>query len=246
MSHKLFKKTAIALAVPGLAIATPALAAAPTQSAPATTMQTSAYTDVQAPVYGVLVAEHGKHRKWKKGHRHDRYESGDRYDRYDDDYYDDRRYRGRQDVYYDQPIRRDTRIWRGRDGQYYCRKDDGTTGLLIGGVVGGLIGNEVAGRGDRTLGAIIGAAGGAILGRAIDRSNSRCRRIDQHPTAVPTHGRSAALHRLPCRAPLARFRAGGAFGFVWGRGVLTTRGLCIGPRNFAASRCQPILPSKRP
>ena len=68
------------------------------------------------------------------------------------------------------------RIWRARDGRYYCRKRDGTTGLLIGAGVGGLIGHEVAGRGgDRTLGAILGAAGGAILGRAIDRSDSRCR-----------------------------------------------------------------------
>ncbi|NCT11144.1 MAG: glycine zipper 2TM domain-containing protein, partial [Rhodobacterales bacterium] len=41
--------------------------------------------------------------------------------------------------------------------------------------VGALIGNEVAGRGDRTLGAILGAAGGALLGREIDRSSTRCR-----------------------------------------------------------------------
>lgn len=90
-------------------------------------------------------------------------------------YRDDYRY-GRSARYYGEPIRRDTRIWRARDGRYYCRKEDGTTGLLIGAGVGGLIGHEVAGRGgDRTLGAILGAAGGAILGRAIDRSDSRCR-----------------------------------------------------------------------
>jgi hypothetical protein len=67
--------------------------------------------------------------------------------------------------------------WRGRDGRYYCRRDNGTTGLLIGGAVGGLIGNGVAGRGDRTLGTILGVAGGALLGREIDRGGSsrRCR-----------------------------------------------------------------------
>ena len=76
---------------------------------------------------------------------------------------------------YDQPVYRDTRIWRGRDGQYYCQKENGTTGLLIGAGVGALAGHEIAGRGgDRTLGAILGAAGGAILGRAIDRSSTRC------------------------------------------------------------------------
>lgn len=67
------------------------------------------------------------------------------------------------------------RAWRGRDGRYYCRRNDGTTGLLVGGAVGGLIGNGVAGRGDRTLGTILGVAGGALLGREIDRSGSRCR-----------------------------------------------------------------------
>lgn len=90
-------------------------------------------------------------------------------------YRDDYRY-GRSARYYDEPVYRDTRIWRGRDGRYYCSRRDGTTGLLIGAGVGGLIGHELAGRGgDRTLGAILGAAGGAILGRAIDRSDSRCR-----------------------------------------------------------------------
>lgn len=78
--------------------------------------------------------------------------------------------------YYDsrgaQPLRDNTRVWRGDDGRNYCKRDDGTTGLVIGGVVGGLVGNEIAGRGDRTLGTILGAAGGAILGRAIDRRNS--------------------------------------------------------------------------
>ncbi|OYW51185.1 MAG: hypothetical protein B7Y36_07170 [Novosphingobium sp. 28-62-57] len=66
--------------------------------------------------------------------------------------------------------------WRGNDGRYYCRRNDGTTGLLIGGVAGALVGREVAGRrGDRTLGAVLGAAGGALLGREVDRGGSRCR-----------------------------------------------------------------------
>ena len=93
-------------------------------------------------------------------------------DRYRDRYRD-RGYRN-YDRYSDRGYYRG-QTWRGRDGRYYCRRGDGTTGLLIGGAVGGLIGNEVAGRGDRTLGAILGVAGGALLGREIDRSNSRCR-----------------------------------------------------------------------
>lgn len=77
--------------------------------------------------------------------------------------------------YRDERVSRNTRVWRSDDGRYHCRRGDGTTGLLIGGAVGGVLGNGIAGRGDRTLGAILGIAGGALLGREIDRSNSRCR-----------------------------------------------------------------------
>ena len=49
-------------------------------------------------------------------------------------------------------------------------------GQRIGAVVGGVIGNEVARRGDKTVGTIIGAAVGAVAGRAIDKSNDPCRR----------------------------------------------------------------------
>ena len=88
----------------------------------------------------------------------------------------DRDYRYGGDRYQDgERVTKRTRVWQGRDGRTYCRRKDGTTGLLIGGAVGGLVGHEVAGRGDKTLGVVLGAAGGALLGRAIDRSNSRCR-----------------------------------------------------------------------
>lgn len=65
-------------------------------------------------------------------------------------------------------------VWRGRDGRYYCRRSNGTTGLVIGAAIGGLIGNRVA-SGDRTLGTIIGAVGGGVLGREVDRGNVKCR-----------------------------------------------------------------------
>lgn len=79
--------------------------------------------------------------------------------------------------YYYEPrrITRDSRMWRGQDGRYYCKRDNGTTGLVIGAGVGALAGHELAGRGDRTLGAILGGAVGAILGREIDRGSLRCR-----------------------------------------------------------------------
>lgn len=74
-----------------------------------------------------------------------------------------------------QQARYEGRYWRGDDGRYRCKRSNGTTGLLVGAGVGALLGNEIAGRGDKTLGAVIGGLGGAAAGRAIDRSRVSCR-----------------------------------------------------------------------
>ncbi|PZU57851.1 MAG: hypothetical protein DI547_12390 [Sphingobium sp.] len=66
------------------------------------------------------------------------------------------------------------REWRGRDGRMYCRKSDGTTGLIIGGVGGALAGRAIDTDGSRTTGTVLGAAAGALLGKEID-SKRRCR-----------------------------------------------------------------------
>ena len=67
------------------------------------------------------------------------------------------------------------RTWRGEDGRVYCRRPNGTTGLLVGGAAGALAGRAIAGRGSNTAGTIIGAGAGALAGRAIQRNRSRCR-----------------------------------------------------------------------
>ena len=67
------------------------------------------------------------------------------------------------------------RIWRTKDGRYHCRRDNGTTGLIVGAAVGALVGRELDGGRDRTVGTIIGAAGGGLLGRAVDRGELKCR-----------------------------------------------------------------------
>lgn len=82
---------------------------------------------------------------------------------------------GRQRVYYDEPVYRDTRVWRGDNGRYYCRKKDGTVGTIIGGAVGALLGRELDGGYNRSTGTILGAAGGALLGRHVARNGGRCR-----------------------------------------------------------------------
>jgi uncharacterized protein YcfJ len=72
-------------------------------------------------------------------------------------------------------VRANDRVWRGNDGRYYCKRDNGTTGLIIGGAAGALLGREIDGGRERTLGTVLGAAGGALLGREIDRSGAKCR-----------------------------------------------------------------------
>jgi uncharacterized protein YcfJ len=75
----------------------------------------------------------------------------------------------------DQRRRYAYREWRGRDGRRYCRKPNGTTGLVVGGVAGALVGRSIDTRGDRATGTILGAAAGALAGREIERSGSRRR-----------------------------------------------------------------------
>jgi uncharacterized protein YcfJ len=92
------------------------------------------------------------------------------------EYRDGRGYYG--DGYRD--YRRDTRRYdrrhnyRGRADQ--CRDGDG--GTIVGAIAGGLAGNAIAGRGDKTLGTVLGGVVGALAGREIDRADrpGYCRR----------------------------------------------------------------------
>ncbi|EKU76386.1 MULTISPECIES: glycine zipper 2TM domain-containing protein [Sphingobium] len=65
-------------------------------------------------------------------------------------------------------------IYRDRDGRYYCKRDDGTTGTIVGAIAGGVLGNVIAPGGSKTLGTILGGAGGALAGRAIDKNDINC------------------------------------------------------------------------
>lgn len=88
---------------------------------------------------------------------------------YADQYYRDGRY------YQPRRLTADDRVYVGRDNKYYCRRSDGTTGLIVGGIGGGVLGNVIAGGGSRTLGTLLGGAAGALLGRQIDRDQVTCR-----------------------------------------------------------------------
>ena len=72
---------------------------------------------------------------------------------------------------------RQIKTWRGEDGRLYCRKPNGTTGLIVGGAAGMLAGRAIDRRGERTTGTVLGGAIGALLGRHVQRNvgSRRCR-----------------------------------------------------------------------
>lgn len=109
----------------------------------------------------------------------------DRSDRRDRDNRSDRRWQGDRDTrnwdpsssyqrgnHRERRLSRNDRIYRGKDGRAYCKRNDGTTGLVIGAVGGGVLANLIGGG---TLGTLAGAGGGALLGRSVDRGNVKCR-----------------------------------------------------------------------
>ena len=88
---------------------------------------------------------------------------------YADNYYrSDRRYKERR-------LSSNDRVYRGRDNKYYCRRNDGSTGLIVGGIAGGVLGNVIAPGGSELIGTLIGAGAGALIGREVDKGEARCR-----------------------------------------------------------------------
>jgi hypothetical protein len=79
--------------------------------------------------------------------------------------------------YQEHALAPDERVYRGYDGNYYCKRSDGTTGLIVGAAGGGILGNVIDGGRSRTAGTLIGGALGALAGRALDQQQStiRCR-----------------------------------------------------------------------
>jgi hypothetical protein len=107
-------------------------------------------------------------------------------DRADQGYYDDERDEGNYDParyyrggsnYQERVLSSEDRVYAGQDGRYYCRRSDGTTGLIVGAGAGGILGNVIDGGRSRTVGTLLGAAAGALAGRAIQQNQSqvRCR-----------------------------------------------------------------------
>jgi hypothetical protein len=132
-----------------------------------------------------LSHEEASYRSVDVGRRRSAGDAADRDDRrYDNDRRgNDRNWRGddrnwdpsnsyRDGKYRERRLSRNDRIYRGRDGRAYCKRNDGTTGLVIGALGGGALANLIGGG---TLGTLAGAGGGALLGRSVDRGNVKCR-----------------------------------------------------------------------
>lgn len=91
--------------------------------------------------------------------------------------YDPARYYRDGPNYQERVLSQDDRVYRGNDGRYYCKRNDGTTGLIIGAVGGGILGNVIDGGHSRGVGTILGAIVGGVAGKSIDQNNQqvKCR-----------------------------------------------------------------------
>lgn len=106
--------------------------------------------------------------RYEEYHHDDDDDDEDDRPRYRRSYYESREY----DRGYDRPRYTDRRRYYRGERHDRCG-GSGTTGLLLGGVAGALLGRSVDRYGDRAPGTIVGAGAGALLGREVDR-NSDC------------------------------------------------------------------------
>ena len=117
----------------------------------------------------------------RSGYNDSRYPNSSYNDPYNDPRYrtdyDASRYYRDDPRYQERTLSSNDQVYRGSDGRYYCKRSDGTTGLIVGAAGGGVLGNVVDGGRNRVAGTLIGGALGALIGKSVDQSNSeyRCR-----------------------------------------------------------------------
>jgi len=104
------------------------------------------------------------------------YGGGGRYGWKDGDNWEPSRYYREDPRAEERRLAAEDEVYRGEDGRYYCRRSDGTTGLVVGAGVGALVGRGIDTRGERTTGTVVGGVLGALVGREVERnSDMRCR-----------------------------------------------------------------------
>ncbi|GAA0470469.1 hypothetical protein GCM10009096_09210 [Parasphingorhabdus litoris] len=90
-----------------------------------------------------------------------------------------------------------------------CKKSSGIGGAVVGGAIGALAGNRIAGRGNRLGGSLIGAGVGALAGAAIDQGTDRCRKL------LKKYGERPQYSRTPQYQPQHRYPSGWHGGYYY-------------------------------
>ena len=161
------KKFVNSVALAATAITGMAVAAAPAQA------QRPTYNQIHngVPGYNHDRAMRDYRRETRNYRQWNRYDYNNPDPRYGS-YYADRYYRDGR-YYRSRQLSSNDRVYRGYNGQYYCRRSDGTTGLIIGAGVGALFGNAIDNGRSSLLGTLLGAAAGGAIGSSIDRNGNR-------------------------------------------------------------------------
>lgn len=184
----LIRRIAIALGAAAVAIGSPAVAQSSADDARFRAAQERFERELQ-----VFRAEFDRYQSVRRvpgsGYRDPRWDDGrtapplPRGTYYDDEGewrdegdYDPTRYYRSGGQYQERVLAPTDRIYSGSDGRYYCRRSDGTTGLIVGGALGSVLGNVIDGGRSRIVGTLFGGAAGALAGRAVDQNSQvRCR-----------------------------------------------------------------------
>lgn len=170
-----------ALAASSLAVATPAMAQRTQGYGQSAASEEARFAAAQQRFASELAIFQAAFDRYQQARSRDpRYDprggyNDPRYDpRYNDDRdegdYDPARYYRDSPRYQERVLSSDDRVYRGRDGRYYCKRSDGTTGLIVGGIAGATLGNVIDGGHSRTAGTLLGAVIGAVAGSAIERN----------------------------------------------------------------------------
>jgi hypothetical protein len=167
---------ALATTTTGLAVAAPAVAQTRADDA-----RFAAAQDRMDRELALFRSESDRYRAARennRGYQQQGYNNDPRYndERVENGYEPSRYYRD-DPRYQERVLANDDRVYRGNDGRYYCKRSDGTTGLIIGAAGGGILGNVIDGGRSRTVGTLIGAALGGLAGRAVEQNQQqvRCR-----------------------------------------------------------------------
>ena len=76
---------------------------------------------------------------------------------------------------------------RGYENYERCLKSNGLKGAAIGALLGGVAGNRIAGRGNRTGGSLLGAGIGGLLGVAAEKASNKCRQYNPGEYRPPVY-----------------------------------------------------------